>query len=562
MYPRRPPNMYRTVGRMSLATGIGFGVQRQGTTATNSGPRQVPQVHIPGVGAVPLGGGALVPCEAPLTAPHPLSSIAPSTRAPAVSAPGRAEEPVVKVARKASLHIALESACSVESRAAALADFEFDKVANSARASRASTWTTWQRMHTAWFGCGVPVLPLTVLKIKGVGAMFKAGHYLAFSNYASRAKAEHIDQFHVHGVPWCDELTVELKGALRSITRGRGAAKQAFPIDLEKIATLGCLDDPVVAGGPIGISDLLIIGSFFMARELEVACAKVGSFHIALLEAEVTWNMPVAKNDVLALGTHRTWGCICSTTLRAGCPFHAALRQLERLRKTALSCDIPLKELPFFPDVNGKVVDKVCVVASITKVMEMTGAPTKDALGRPMYGGHSMRTAGAVFLANIGVDTTRIEAMARWNSPMLLYYIRSAPLKSITKEFKLMASAQSSKTALCAATSGAQVNGQLAKVMSDLLGRLDKAVALSQENEDRLSSLEKALSPCKFVLNCASHIWHHTREHAAGAHCYTACGWHYTGLRFVAQADLPEGLTHKQLCGRCLPALRLIASTV
>jgi len=567
MPPRRPPNFYKTVGRMAVATGLGPGVRvgiRQPEVQQGA-----PRIHVPGVGVLPLGGRQVEAPSSSSTLQSLETDVVPQESAAIalVKEPvlrdgplGRAEAPVIKKARKASLQDALKATLSDEAKAAALDDLEFDKVANSARASRASTWATWARMHNAWFGNDVPVLPLSVIKIKAVAAMFKAGHYTAFSNYASRAKAEHIEQFHAHGVPWSEELAVELKGALRSITRGRGTAKQSYPVDLAKVASLGCLDTPLVEGGPIGITDLIIIGTFFMARELEIACAKCGNFHIASLEAEVTWNMPVAKNDVQALGTHRTWGCTCGTSLTIGCPFHAALRQVERLRILAAEVGCPLSELPFFPDNVGKVVDKVAVVASITKVMEMCGLPLKDALGRPMYGGHSLRTAGASLLASLGIDTTRIEAMARWNSPMLLYYIRSAPLKSITNDFKLLAKAQKNKLSEGGAPVRAQVDAKSTLVLSRLIERLDSAVATSSANEDRLAALEKALAPSKYIKNCSSGVWHHTREHAAGARCFTACGWQYTGLQFIAQPELPALLSHKVMCGTCLPASRLLAS--
>ncbi len=88
----------------------------------------------------------------------------------------RGDAPAVKRARKASLPDALTAAASQASRDDALDDLEYDKVANSSRAARQSTWLTWGRMHQSWFGTTVPVLPLSVSKIRAVAAMFKAGH--------------------------------------------------------------------------------------------------------------------------------------------------------------------------------------------------------------------------------------------------------------------------------------------------------------------------------------------------------------------------------------------------
>ena len=401
------------------------------------------------------------------------------------------------------------------------------------------------------------MLPLNVWKIKAVAAMFKAGHYTSFSNYASRAKTEHIDQFHVHGVPWSEELTVELKGGLRSITRGKGPAKQSFPVDLLKVIKCGVSDAPTVDGGPVGMTDLLIIGTYFMARELEIACARCGHFSVDVLAAEVTWNMPVTKNDTQALGTHRTWGCLCNVLLNLGCPFHAALRQLERVRAIASEDSRELAAMPFFPDIAGQVVAKHLVVSSLNKVMQMCGLPLQDALGRPMYGGHSMRTGGAVLLFGMGVDTTRIEAMARWNSPMLLYYIRSAPLKSITAEFKKLV--QSRGSGLESSFSSSQPPRSVARAVHELSAKLDKAVAIIEDRDARMSALEATQSPVQYIRNCASDVWHFTRAHRAGQLCYTACGWQYTGMHFDVMCELPNIANHKQFCGTCLPAHRLRA---
>ena len=558
MPPRLPPNFYKTVGKLptnilakNTPTHAGVAKDKVKRSVGNA-----PVIHVPGVGTVTINNksATVVPPTIEQSAEaNPSDSVA--QRSDILC---RSDAPVLKKAKKASLELAIAAATTAESRTAALEDFEFDKVANSARAARASIWHTWVRMHQAWFGDTVSVLPLTVSKIKAVAALFKAGNYTSFANYASRAKAEHVDQFHVHAVPWTEELTVEIKGALRSITRGRGPSKQSCPIDLGKIIKLGNIEAPVVDEGPIGMSDLMIIGTFFMARELELSCAKCSHLFIDVIVSEVTWNMPVAKNDMSALGTYRTWGCLCGTAVKVGCPFHAALRQLDRVRAIASDSSASLSDLPLFPDKAGQVVTKARVVASITKVMENAGQPTKDSMDRPLYGGHSLRTGGAVLLASLGIDTTRIEAMARWNSPMLLYYIRSAPLKSITCEYKLLADAQRTSGTGASSSSTAHSLDKLGKVVVDFVRRLDSAEEARQVCIDRIDALEAKASRNQFILNCTSGVWHFTRDHCAGKHCYTACGWQYTGLQFDVRASLPEGLKHKAVCGTCLPATRLL----
>ena len=558
MAPKPPAYFRKTVGCSPAAFGArqNLPISIAKASAKTSGTGTVPRITIPGVGILCLQGDrALVPFSSPSTS---CSSIAFDGADDNLTL-GRSEAPALKKIRKASMEQALSVCNTNETKQVALDELEFDKVANSARAARASTWSTWCRMHRAWFGERAPVLPLSVQKIKAVASMFKAGHYTSFANYASRAKAEHIEQFHVHGVVWSEELAVELKNSLRSIVRGKGPSKQSHPVDLGKVLSYEIIHDAIVEGGPVGMTDLLTLGTYFMARELEIACARCSHIHLDFLAAEITWNMPVSKNDVQAVGTHRTWGCLCSASTTMGCPFHSALRQFERVRSIALELDLSVASLPFFPDSSGNVVPKSVMVASITEAMNLCGLPLKDALGRPMYGGHSMRTGGAVLLSAMGLDTARIEAMARWNSPMLLYYIRSAPLKSITNEFKLLAASRSSPPA---SSSRSDLIGdkKLLKVLNILTERLDKSDGFKESCDNRLAALEASAAPIRFIMNCASNIWHISRDHIAGKSCYTACGWQYTGLHFEATTEMPTDISHKAICGSCMPAERLLAS--
>ena len=560
MAPKLPPRFRRTVGKVPIQRDAVPRPSGSAVTVPAEVPDEGPRIYIPGAGVVNVRSGVLEPLVSSAGGLQVATraEVSGDTAAVACLDNGRNEAPKVKRAKAASMACAIQAAGSAESRQAALDDLEFDKVANSARASRASTWSTWTRLHHAWFGDDVDPLPLTVHKIKAVAALFKAGHYLSFANYASRAKAEHIEYFHVHGVCWSEELSVEMRNSMRSITRGAGPSKQSFPLDISKVLKLGPLEVAEVTGGPVGVTDFIEIGTYFLARELEIACAKCGHFHLDILAAEVTWNLPVSKNDILALGTHRTWGCICASSVEIGCPFHAALRQMERVRRIAMKCECDFAAMPFFPNELGQVVTKATVVATINSVVAKCGLPVKDAVGRPLYGGHSLRTGGAVLLSSLGLETTKIEAMARWNSPMLLYYIRSAPLKSITKEISSLLLAKSSSSS---AKDGQNTSGQkaLAKSIGELSRRLDKSIAAFDEREQRLSSLEAAVAPIKYIRNHSSGVWHHTREHAAGRVCYTACGWNYTGLSFDISTDLPSNTSHKFLCGTCLPKSRFEA---
>ena len=264
-------------------------------------------------------------------------------------------------------------------------------------------------MHRAWFGHDSPPLPLTVVKIKAVGAMFKAGHYASFANYASRPKAEHIEKFMEHGAAWSEELATEIRNATRSVARGCGPSKQSFPLDMAKVFRLGVLDSPVVENGPIGPTDFVTLGIFFMAREMELSCAAFAHLFVDIREAEVTWSLPVSKNDPRAVGTTRTWGCVCGSSLLTPCPYHAALRQVDRVRRLSMDLGVAIESLPLFPNESGTEVSKEVAVDTIRCCISKCGLPVLDDQSRPVYGGHSLRTGGAVAMASMGVDATRIQ---------------------------------------------------------------------------------------------------------------------------------------------------------
>ena len=143
---------------------------------------------------------------------------------------------------------------------------------------------------------------------------------------------------------------------------------------------------------------------------------------------------------------------------------------------------------------------------------------------------------------------------------MLLYYIRSAPLKSITKEFASLLQAKTSKcTSMDNVFSGHKA---LNKSIADLSLRLDKAIAAFDEREQRLALLESAVAPFKYIRNCSSGVWHFAREHVAGHVCFSACGGQYTGVQFDVSLSLPCNISPQMLCGTCLPKSRLEAMVV
>ena len=458
--------------------------------------------------------------------------------APTIAPPGRA-----------SIQDALVSAQSSENKQQALRELELGKTANSAKLTRVSLWRTYQRLHVAWHGPGVPVLPLSARKIGNVAAMFKAGRYTSYPNYATIAKAEHVAAHEHHGVAWSDELTIAIRDATRSVQRGLGSSKQSMPLDVHLVHKLKLGPEPLTTSGPISPTQFVTLGIFFLAREIEITCAAAIDVQINMDRSEVTWHLPVSKTDQRALGTSRTWGCVCAGDRALSCPFHAACEHFDVLTALAVDLKVDIKTLPLFPSADGTEATKSAAIETIVQLAALTGARTHDAQGRLLFGGHSLRTGGAVALAGLGLDSLKVECLARWHSPMLAHYARLAPLRTLTDEYKLRAQAVDASNNSNLISKKLEA---LERVVESLKARLDADATPKIETFQPMSDL--------FVHNTRSNVWHLAATFDPRRSTGTCvCGWSFS----EHASDIREHtLPHKEgyaYCERCLPKRRHLA---
>ena len=147
MAPKPPAYFRKTVGCVPAAFGVRHVLSATSAKAPAKAPGTgtVPRITIPGMGIMCLQGNRDL---IPFTSPPTSSSSALATRSSDDSLIlGRSEAPVLKKAKKASMELALAACNNDESKQVALEELEFDKVANSARAARASTWSIIQPLH-------------------------------------------------------------------------------------------------------------------------------------------------------------------------------------------------------------------------------------------------------------------------------------------------------------------------------------------------------------------------------------------------------------------------------
>ena len=446
------------------------------------------------------------------------------------------------------MEMAVASTLTEAGRMEAILNLETDVYASSSKRPRASYLKTWERMHLQWFGEHVPMLPLTPLKLKGVGALFKAGRYRSISNQLSTLKSLHIETGH----EWSDVLSLVSKRVERSVTRGIGPSSQCRSFDVGEVCSLDLGASPLVDKGPIGPGNLLVAGSFFMLREIEASLALWKSVTLNEAKKIITWNLPASKSDPQALGKTRTWGCTCSPEgVPSACPFHSMKAQRAAvIAELALDDNACLDSVPVFPDRWGRIVEKLAVVETYKQVARLLGVSETDLVG---IGGHACRVSGAQHLAKLGFDVVLIQLMARWAGDMVLRYIAEAPLGAITETYRKLAAGRSL---------GDQMDELMTQV-SDLKFKLDHmetAVASDLASERALvaaQTKEHDLASDWYLVNLVSRKHHLPFVDISGTVIdgKSMCGWRYKQWECTVAHRLPS-TDSKEICRMCFPRYR------
>ena len=238
-------------------------------------------------------------------------------------APARVGCPGRKVYARGSKRDVRAFESSEASIKGAIKVYEKDKFAASSKSTRSS--------HLKWWSVRCKVrrwapYPLTVPKLQYAAALLKNAHYRSAGQYLSAFKRQHIKSGH----QWDDALHLEFRDALRSCSRGLGPSKQSGYFDVDALFTWGQTTTrdrswPRVKGGPCLPREATEVACHWALREIEISSARVGAVSFQRGEGcgIASFNLPVSKSDVHALGKVRTHGCACP----AACPV-LALRKL------------------------------------------------------------------------------------------------------------------------------------------------------------------------------------------------------------------------------------------
>ena len=290
--------------------------------------------------------------------------------------------------------------------------------------------------------------------------------------------------------------------------------------------------------GPLHPLGCCVMASFFMLREIEASLARREHVMLDFARQQVHWLLPASKTDPSAAGVERTWGCVCagSPAGRRPCPWHAAVAHERLLQRTFSQEALSAEGFPWLPSADGSVVAKEDVVLSIELLVAFSGRPVLTPDGHRRFGGHSHRVEGARMLARMGMEIYKIQLMARWSSAVVMRYVGTAPLDSMTADAVRLASRSAADEAV------AGLRASVAELRRDFRERADAPGAPAPE----------AVHQASHVLNVRTSVLHgtHSRTEDPPELWKTLCGWSF-GLRPHRRLPLPPPGVER--CRACFP---------
>ena len=320
---------------------------------------------------------------------------------------------------------ALEIARDPQRRTAAVAQLEDRMYARTSRGPRAQRKQLWEEVLRA---CGRPPVPLSSEAYREGTAVLLAAGYRSASMIAEQALVEHVEQ----GGVITDLLRRQRTAFRRACARGQGPPKRAGAWPVELSAQLPAAPDPLVRRGPVHPRRFIVCAAWWLAREIEAGNASQAD--ITVTPGTTAWALPASKADITALGTARSHDCACGRQAPARCPLPQELCPACQLRDQAQFVSGRWgtgTKVPLWPDSDGQFCAKQAMVDTIVAAAALLGLQTRSPAGTEVWGGHSLRRGGAQYLAQQGIDTWRIQALARHSSSAILAYLEEANLVSL-----------------------------------------------------------------------------------------------------------------------------------
>ena len=193
-----------------------------------------------------------------------------------------------------------------------------------------------------------------------------------------------------------------IRDCVRSVRRGPGPDRlqDAFAVgELVAVVPLDVYEvQPWNISDPEAWGDILLISSWYMLCGIKLAALRRG--HLYLDKGHVHLLLPVS-NGTLCL---RSLMCACRVKKLRLCPYEAAARPLERVRKwEGLSGKTAVVAVPAE---GGMELPTARVIAGFMLALTMAGVPVQrpDESGRMIdrFQGHCARVSGAQWLFSMG----------------------------------------------------------------------------------------------------------------------------------------------------------------
>ena len=402
------------------------------------------------------------------------------------------------------------------------------------------------------------------MSLKALAASLKAGGYASASAYLATYKVEAERQ----GFAWPPALQRAIKDFSRSCDRGKGGPKRARPLDFAALGDLPWPPEPWVSDGPVNPRAAMIVGCWWLTREVELANAQMSHVEVTVAASGpkrgtpiAKWFLPASKTDTAALGVARSHRCTCTPgSPSPSCPSHVMLAHLHHLKRAFPEHwvdDRPRAGFPLFPTASGDPVSKTAMVATIQHAAGLQGIPLRAPDWSEQVSGHSLRVTGAQGLAQLGWHLWAVQLIGRWGSEVVRQYLRDAPLLSPAPQHAAqdLDSIVASVVAKLSSTSEADTQQAVAAALG-----FDKATEEEKGHLTELVACESSRSASEGypVMNSTSGVVH--RLVGIPPVCKIYCGWNHTDsphAHLPADTALPRFWW--QLCGRCYPSERLSA---
>ena len=431
----------------------------------------------------------------------------------------------------------------------AMANFRKDVYAQTSRRPRDALLLTWSKFHRKWYGDDSSPVPVTEESLERVSCLFKIGGYKSFKNYLSRIKEHHVDS----GFVWTQSLQNVSRRCTRSVLRGLGGPTRSEAFDLEKVVN-HLLLHPIRVGqdGPESPLAAIVVGTFFMLRELELSAIDVGD--VMFTENTITLSLPVSKVDWQAKGCRRTWNCIC------GQGYHCPVHILKDFHIRERAHEHPSE--PWIASTTGGRCSKTGIESAIRNAALASGGRAKDAEGNWLLSGHTFRITGARTLASWGLDPITIQMLGRWGSSAVLSYLAETPLLGFSERLKGRSTGRKFLDANDIQEVNYEAGGSRDGELEEFRNNLEN-VQRSLEDltivVDGVSQVieSRNLSETWWVYNDVSKVMHKSLVSFSTPPLTwkTACGWRFAKQpRITTYREEPVNLVDIRRCPKCNPS--------